>query len=156
MSDDDKTLLLVDGSSYLYRAFHAMPALTNSKGAPTGAVYGIVNMLRRVLAERDPDFVAVVFDAKGRTFRDDLYAEYKATRPPMPDELRVQLQPIRDVVEALGIPLLEVGGVEADDRCELPTTCRVPGPIEACAATTVPSQDHVEDALCQIDDMSTR
>jgi DNA polymerase-1 len=115
VSDDDKTLLLVDGSSYLYRAFHAMPALTNSKGVPTGAVYGIVNMLRRVLAERDPDFVAVVFDAKGRTFRDDLYAEYKATRPPMPDELRVQLQPIRDVVQALGLPLLEVGGVEADD-----------------------------------------
>jgi DNA polymerase-1 len=115
VSDDAKTLLLVDGSSYLYRAFHALPALTNSKGVPTGAVYGIVNMLKRVLAERDPDYVAVVFDAKGRTFRDDLYAEYKATRPPMPDELRVQVQPIRDLVDALGIPLLEVGGVEADD-----------------------------------------
>ena len=115
MTDAPKTLLLVDGSSYLYRAFHAMPALTNSKGVPTGAVYGITNMLKRILAEREPDYIAVVFDAKGKTFRDDLYDQYKATRPPMPDELRVQQQPIRDVVEALGIPLLEVSGVEADD-----------------------------------------
>ena len=91
MGTDAKTLLLVDGSSYLYRAFHAMPSLTNSKGVPTGAAYGITNMLKRILAEYDPDYMAVVFDARGKTFRDDLYPEYKATRAPMPDELRAQV-----------------------------------------------------------------
>jgi len=115
MSGTEKTLLLVDGSSYLYRAFHAMPALTNSKGMPTGAAYGITNMLKRVLKELAPDYAAVVFDARGRTFRDDLYAEYKATRPAMPEELAVQVGPIHELVRALGIPLLEVPGVEADD-----------------------------------------
>ncbi len=115
MNDSAKTLLLVDGSSYLYRAFHAMPALTNSKGTPTGAAYGITNMLKRILAERAPDYMAVVFDAKGKTFRDEWYPEYKATRQPMPDELGVQVGPIHQLVEALGIPLLEVAGVEADD-----------------------------------------
>ncbi len=115
MSERAKTLLLVDGSSYLYRAFHAMPSLTNSKGTPTGATYGITNMLKRILAERDPDYMAVVFDAKGKTFRDEWYPQYKATRAPMPDELRAQIGPIHDIVDALGLPLLEEPGVEADD-----------------------------------------
>jgi DNA polymerase-1 len=115
MSKQQKHLVLVDGSSYLYRAFHAMPSLSNSKGMPTGAAYGITNMLRRLLADYDPAHLAVVFDAKGKTFRDDLYSEYKANRPPMPDEMRQQLDPIRSLVSALGIPLLEVPGVEADD-----------------------------------------
>ncbi|HEY0722302.1 MAG TPA: DNA polymerase I [Gammaproteobacteria bacterium] len=111
----DKPLVLVDGSSYLYRAFHAMPSLTNSRGEPTGAVYGVTNMLRRLLNDYDPVHVAVVFDAKGKTFRDELYAEYKAHRPPMPDELRHQVEHIHTVVRAMGLPLLMVGGVEADD-----------------------------------------
>ena len=107
--------VLVDGSSYLYRAFHAMPALTNSRGEPTGAVYGITNMLRKLLADFEPQYIAVVFDAKGKTFRNDLYKEYKANRPPMPDELRQQIERTHAVVEAMGLPLLIVGGVEADD-----------------------------------------
>ncbi len=115
MSKLQKHLVLVDGSSYLYRAFHAMPSLSNSKGMPTGAAYGIMNMLRRLLADYDPSHLAVVFDAKGKTFRDDLYSEYKANRPPMPDEMRQQLDAIRSLVKALGMPLLEVPGVEADD-----------------------------------------
>ena len=110
-----KTLLLVDGSSYLYRAFHAMPSLTNSKGSPTGAAYGITNMLKRILSERQPDYMAVVFDARGPTFRDEMFSAYKATRAAMPDELRVQIEPIHELVRALGIPLLQVSGVEADD-----------------------------------------
>jgi DNA polymerase-1 len=112
---DNKLLVLVDGSSYLYRAFHAMPALTNSKGEPTGAVYGVANMLRRLLNDYDPAHVAVVFDAKGKTFRDEMYPEYKAHRPPMPDELRRQIEPIHAIVRAMGLPLLCVDGVEADD-----------------------------------------
>ncbi|MCW8917952.1 MAG: DNA polymerase I [Gammaproteobacteria bacterium] len=112
---DRKPLVLVDGSSYLYRAFHAMPSLTNSRGEPTGAAYGVINMLRRLLKEYDPEQVAVVFDAKGKTFRDAIYPEYKAHRPPMPAELRGQIAPIHAMVEALGLPLLMVEGVEADD-----------------------------------------
>ncbi len=112
---DSKPLVLVDGSSYLYRAFHAMPSLSNSRGEPTGATYGVVNMLRRLLNDYDPQHVAVVFDAKGKTFRDELYSEYKAHRPPMPDELRGQIAPIHAIVEAMGFPLLMVEGVEADD-----------------------------------------
>ncbi|WP_127478700.1 DNA polymerase I [Sulfurivermis fontis] len=116
MSDStQKPLVLVDGSSYLYRAFHALPALTNSRGEPTGAVYGVVNMLRRLLGDYDPEHVAVVFDAKGKTFRDDLYAEYKAHRPPMPAELASQIAPLHAIVRAMGLPLLVVEGVEADD-----------------------------------------
>jgi len=115
MSKSRKHLVLVDGSSYLYRAFHAMPSLSNSKGMPTGAAYGITNMLRRLLTDYEPSHLAVIFDAKGKTFRDDLYAEYKATRPPMPDAMRQQLDSIRSLVIALGMPLLEVSGVEADD-----------------------------------------
>jgi DNA polymerase I len=108
-------LVLIDGSSYLYRAFHALPPLTNSKGQPTGAIKGVVNMLRRMTKDYPQSPIAVVFDAKGKTFRDDLYADYKANRPPMPDELRLQVQPIYEIVEAMGLPLLIVDGVEADD-----------------------------------------
>ena len=112
---DNKLLVLVDGSSYLYRAFHAMPSLTNSKGEPTGAAYGVTNMLRRLLKDYDPVHVAVVFDAKGKTFRDEMYPEYKANRPPMPDDLRSQIEPIHAIVRAMGLPLLSIEGVEADD-----------------------------------------
>ena len=108
-------LVLIDGSSYLYRAFHALPALTNSQGEPTGALHGVLTMIRKLAREEQPKHIAVVFDAPGKTFRDDIYAEYKATRPPMPDELRSQVQPILDAVEAMGLPLLQVEGVEADD-----------------------------------------
>jgi DNA polymerase-1 len=105
----------VDGSSYLYRAFHAMPALANSRGEPTGAVYGVTNMLHRLLADYDTEYMAVVFDAKGKTFRDDIYPEYKAHRPPMPDDLSIQIEPIHAIVRALGLPLIQIEGVEADD-----------------------------------------
>jgi DNA polymerase-1 len=108
-------LVLVDGSSYLYRAFHALPPLSNSRGEPTGAVYGVLNMLAKLMKVYAPDHIAVVFDAPGRTFRDDLFAEYKAHRPPMPDELRVQIAPLLEAVEAQGLPLLRIPGVEADD-----------------------------------------
>jgi len=110
-----RKLLLVDGSSYLYRAFHALPPLTNSQGEPTGAVLGVLNMLNKLMKEETPDRVAVVFDAPGRTFRDDLFEQYKAHRAPMPDDLRSQVQPLLDAVDALGLPLLRISGVEADD-----------------------------------------
>ncbi len=110
-----RKLLLVDGSSYLYRAFHALPPLTNSQGAPTGAVLGVLNMLNKLMKEESPERVAVVFDAPGRTFRDDLFEQYKAHRPSMPDDLRSQVQPLLDAVAALGLPLLRIAGVEADD-----------------------------------------
>jgi DNA polymerase-1 len=108
-------LILVDGSSYLYRAFHALPPLSNSKGQPTGAVLGVLNMLNKMIKEESPALIAVVFDASGRTFRDDLFEQYKAHRAPMPDDLRSQVQPLLDVVAAMGLPLLRVPGVEADD-----------------------------------------
>ncbi|HST44566.1 MAG TPA: DNA polymerase, partial [Luteimonas sp.] len=107
-------LVLIDGSSYLYRAFHALPPLANAQGEPTGALFGVVNMLRSTLKER-PEYVAFVVDAPGKTFRDDLYADYKANRPPMPAELRAQMQPMCEIVEALGMPILRIAGVEADD-----------------------------------------
>ncbi|MGH8192284.1 MAG: 5'-3' exonuclease, partial [Rhodanobacteraceae bacterium] len=107
-------LTLVDGSSYLYRAFHALPPLTNAADEPTGALFGVVGMLRAILNEQ-PDFAAFVIDAPGPTFRDALYPEYKATRAPMPDDLRAQVQPMLAIVEALGFPILNVPGVEADD-----------------------------------------
>ena len=110
-----KTLLLVDGSSYLYRAFHALPDLRNALGEPTGAIYGVLNMLRRLAADYKPDYLACVFDAKGKTFRDDWYAEYKAHRPAMPDDLVRQIEPLHQAVAALGWPLLMIDGVEADD-----------------------------------------
>ena len=108
-------LVLIDGSSYLYRAFHALPPLTNSNGEPTGALHGVLSMIQKLLREEQAAQVAVVFDAPGRTFRDDLYSDYKAHRPPMPDELCSQVQPILDAVEAMGLPLLRITGVEADD-----------------------------------------
>jgi DNA polymerase-1 len=110
-----KTLLLVDGSSYLYRAFHAIRELSTSRGEPTNAIYGVLNMLRKLHKEVPAEYSACVFDAKGRTFRDDLYAEYKANRPAMPDELASQIGPLKEAIVAMGWPLLEVGGVEADD-----------------------------------------
>ncbi|MDB6099788.1 MAG: polymerase [Gammaproteobacteria bacterium] len=110
-----RKLILVDGSGYLYRAFHALPPLTNSRGEPTGAVLGVLNMLNKMIKEEAPDRIAVVFDAPGRTFRDDLFDQYKAHRVPMSDDLRAQVQPLYDTVAAMGVPLLRVAGVEADD-----------------------------------------
>jgi len=110
-----KTLVLVDASSYLYRAFHAMPDLRNKAGEPTGAVYGVLNMLRRLHKDVAADYSACIFDAKGKTFRDDLYDQYKANRPPMPDDLGAQIAPLHACIRAMGWPLLEVPGVEADD-----------------------------------------
>lgn len=111
----DNPLILVDGSSYLYRAYHAFPPLTNSAGQPTGAMYGVLNMLRSLVMQYEPSHVAVVFDAKGKTFRDELFEAYKSHRPPMPDDLREQIAPLHDMVIAMGMPLLSVSGVEADD-----------------------------------------
>ena len=110
-----KKLVLIDGSSYLYRAFHAMPDLRNREGEPTGAIYGVINMLRRLRKETAADYIACVFDAKGKTFRDDLYTEYKANRPPMPDDLASQIQPLHECISAMGIALINETGVEADD-----------------------------------------
>jgi len=116
MTTDKKSpLILVDGSSYLFRAFHGLPPLTNSKGMSTGAVYGVVNMLRSLIKEYQSKHIAVVFDAKGKTFRDDIYSEYKANRPPMPDELREQIPPLHDIIRAMGFPIIVESGVEADD-----------------------------------------
>jgi len=111
----EKTLLLVDGSSYLYRAFHALPDLRNAAGEPTGAIYGVLNMLRRLLADYKADYAACVFDARGKTFRDDLYDQYKANRAPMPDDLGSQVEPLLEAIRAWGWPLLQIDGVEADD-----------------------------------------
>ncbi|WP_404400919.1 DNA polymerase I [Idiomarina seosinensis] len=111
----ENPFVLVDGSSYLFRAFHAPPHLTNSKGEPTGAIYGVVNMLRSLLKRYKPENMAVIFDAKGKTFRNDLYDEYKANRPPMPDDLRQQIEPLHQIIKAMGLPLLCIDGVEADD-----------------------------------------
>lgn len=111
----ENPFILVDGSSYLFRAFHAPPHLTNSNGEPTGAIYGVVNMLRSLLKKYQPSHMAVVFDAKGKTFRSDIYEEYKAHRPPMPDDLRSQIEPLHNIVKAMGLPLLCIDGVEADD-----------------------------------------
>lgn len=112
---DNKQLVLVDGSSYLYRAFHAMPGLNNSSGMPTGAVYGVVNMLKRLQNDYPTKHVAMIFDAKGKTFRDAMFPEYKAHRPSMPDDLRCQIEPLHEVIKALGFPLIAISGVEADD-----------------------------------------
>jgi len=111
----ENPLILVDGSSYLYRAYHAFPPLTNSAGEPTGAMYGVLNMLKSLLAQYKPSHVAVVFDAKGKTFRDELFEHYKSHRPPMPDDLRAQTAPLHEMVKAMGLPLLAESGVEADD-----------------------------------------
>ncbi|GIR70144.1 MAG: hypothetical protein CM15mP74_13950 [Halieaceae bacterium] len=108
-------LILVDGSSYLFRAYHALPALTNSKGLNTGAAKGVIGMIRKLVSDYAADQVVVVFDAKGPTFRNEIYAEYKANRPPMPDELREQIEPIHSAIRAMGLPLVCISGVEADD-----------------------------------------
>ncbi|RFF27226.1 MULTISPECIES: DNA polymerase I [unclassified Wenzhouxiangella] len=110
-----KPLCLVDGSSYLYRAFHALPSLTSGDGQPTGAIFGVANMVRRMLEHYDPDHVAVIFDAPGKTFRHETYADYKSTRPPMPEELKSQLEPLHELIDAMGLPRLVIEGVEADD-----------------------------------------
>jgi DNA polymerase-1 len=133
----DYGLVLVDGSSYLYRAFHALPPLTNSRGQPTGAIYGVLNMVHKLLEEHAPEQVAVVFDARGKTFRDEIFAAYKAQRPPMPDELSSQVEPLLEAIEALGLPVLRVPGVEADDV--IGTLVRRAG--EARVATLVSTGD---------------
>ena len=112
---DTQKLVLVDGSSYLYRAYHALPALTNSRNFPTGAIHGVISMLRNLYTEYEPEYFGVIFDPKGKTLRDDWYPQYKANRPPMPDELRLQIPPLFDLIEALGYPLVSVERVEADD-----------------------------------------
>jgi DNA polymerase-1 len=118
----DADLVLIDGSSYLYRAYHALPKLSNSAGEPTGALHGVLNMINKLVREQQAGHIAVVFDAPGKTFRDEMYAEYKANRPPMPDDLREQVEPLIDAVRAMGLPLLRVEGVEADDV--IGTLCR--------------------------------
>jgi DNA polymerase-1 len=110
-----KKLLVVDGSSYLFRAYHALPPLTNSKGLPTGAIYGVVNMLRKLLVDEKPDYCAVTFDTKSKNFRHTLYPEYKANRPPMADDLQVQIEPLHNIIRAMGLPLIAIEGIEADD-----------------------------------------
>ena len=111
----DADLVLIDGSSYLYRAYHALPKLSNSAGEPTGALHGVLTMINKLVREQPAGHIAVVFDAPGKTFRDEMYADYKANRPPMPDDLRDQVEPLIEAVRAMGLPLLRVEGVEADD-----------------------------------------
>ncbi len=112
---DNKKFVLIDGSYYMFRAYHGMPELNNGQGEPTGAIYGVINMIRKLFKEYQPDYLAVVFDAKGKTFRNDLFPDYKAHRPPMPDDLVCQIAPIHELIRALGIPLLMIDNVEADD-----------------------------------------
>ena len=104
--DNQKKLVLIDGSSYLFRAYHGMPPLTGPNRQPTGAIYGVLNMLRKLIRDEQPDKVGVIFDAKGKTFRNDIYPEYKANRPPMPDDLRVQIEPLHQIIIAQGLPLI--------------------------------------------------
>jgi len=118
----DSKLVLVDGSSYLYRAYHALPKLTSSRGEPTGAVHGVLSMIMKLAKEQETEHFAVVFDAPGKTFRDELFDAYKANRPPMPDDLRLQIDPLLEAVPAMGLPMLRVEGVEADDV--IGTLCR--------------------------------
>ena len=110
-----KLFIVVDGSSYLFRAYHALPNLTSSKGEPSGAIFGVLNMLNKLLDEYQPQKIAVVFDTPGKTFRNDIYAKYKANRPPMPEDLRPQIEPLFRSIKALGLPLIRIKGVEADD-----------------------------------------
>jgi DNA polymerase-1 len=111
----ENTMVLIDGSYYLFRAYHAIKNLTNAEGEPTNAIYGVINMMQKHLTEGGPDYFAIIFDAQGKTFRNDLYANYKANRPPMPDDLICQIKPLHDLIRAMGVPLLMVDGVEADD-----------------------------------------
>lgn len=115
MTEAKKPIVLVDGSSYLYRAFHALPPLTSTKGEPTGAVYGVISMIKKLLADYEPEHVAVIFDPKGKTTRDEIYSDYKANRPPMPNDLAIQITHIYEVIAALGLPILVYEGIEADD-----------------------------------------
>src|SRR5690606_12898542 len=112
---EQSPLVLVDGSSYLFRAYHALPPLSTTRGQPTGAVKGVIGMIRALIKSYPDSPIGVVFDAKGKTFRNELFEQYKATRPPMPDDLRSQIAPIHDIIRAMGLPLLVVEGVEADD-----------------------------------------
>ncbi len=151
----DNTLVLIDGSSYLYRAFHALPSLSNSRGDPTGAVHGVLNMINKLLKEQSTEHVAVVFDAPGKTFRDEMFAEYKANRPPMPDELRLQIDPLLEAVSSMGLPLLRVEGVEADDV--IGTLCReaVKAGMEVLVSTGDKDMAQlVEDKITLINTMS--
>ncbi|MGH8756154.1 MAG: 5'-3' exonuclease, partial [Burkholderiales bacterium] len=134
-SSGSKTLLLVDGSSYLYRAFHALPDLRNSRGEPTGATLGMLNMLRRLLSDYKADYTACVFDAKGKTFREDQYPQYKANRPAMPEDLAVQIEPLHECIRALGWPLLIIDGVEADDVIGTLTTLAAREGIKSIVST---------------------
>jgi DNA polymerase-1 len=118
----DADLVLIDGSSYLYRAYHALPKLSNSAGEPTGALHGVLSMINKLVREEPAKHIAIVFDAPGKTFRDEMYAEYKANRPPMPEDLRDQVEPLIAAVRAMGLPLLRIEGVEADDV--IGTLCR--------------------------------
>ncbi len=114
-SNTTSPMILVDGSSYLYRAFHAIPPLNTSDGQPTNAIRGVISMIRSLMGRFPDSPMVVIFDAKGKTFRDDIYSEYKAQRPPMPDDLRSQIEPIHKLIEAMGLPLISITGVEADD-----------------------------------------
>ena len=115
MLDSNRLVVLVDGSSYLFRAFHGLPPLTNREGQPTGALHGVIKMLAKLYEDYQPVYFAVVFDAKGKTFRHEMFPAYKANRPPMPDDLRVQIEPLHELIRALGFPLIMESGVEADD-----------------------------------------
>src|ERR1700739_296935 len=150
-----QTLLLVDGSGYLYRAYYALPDLRTSGGEPTGAIRGFIGMLR-LLAEQSPaDFRACVFDAKGKTFRDELFAEYKANRPAMPDDLAAQIGPIHEAVQALGWPVLEIPGVEADDVIgTLAQRARAEGMRSVIVSTDKDLTQLVDDRIELLDTMS--
>src|SRR5699024_7783674 len=128
MPDNNAPLILIDGSSWLFRAFHVLPPLTNNAGEPTGAIYGMTNMLRKFLREYDSERIVVVFDAPGKTFRNDLFADYKANRPPVPEELKSQFDGLLAVVLALGLPILQISGGEADDVIGTRAT-REPGDV---------------------------
>ncbi len=150
----NKELVLVDGSSYLYRAFHAMPELTNSKGMPTGAIYGVVNMMKRLLNDHPTRRMAMVFDAKGKTFRDDMFAQYKANRPSMPDDLRNQIESLHAVIKAMGFPLIMVAGVEADDVIGTLSVQAVQQGLEVIISTGDKDMAQlVNDKVCLIDTM---
>ena len=151
----DKKLVLVDGSSYLYRAYHALPKLMSSSGEPTGAIHGVLNMINKLMKEQPTEHFVVVFDAPGKTFRDELFEDYKANRPPMPDDLRPQVEPLLDAVPAMGLPLLRVPGVEADDV--IGTLCRMA--VDAGMEVLVSTGDKdmaqlVEDRVTLINTMS--
>jgi DNA polymerase I len=119
----ENPLILVDGSSYLYRAYHAFPPLTNSAGEPTGAMYGVLNMLRSLILQYQPTHAAVVFDAKGKTFRDELFEHYKSHRPPMPDDLRAQIEPLHAMVKAMGLPLTNIAGTPCSCKSAAAFSC---------------------------------